>query len=220
MVYNDADFCRKTGLKASFVSEMKSGKKPFTEQTLQKIEHSFPQFFNIGNTEDSPPPRSDVDRFLSIIEADHQLIREMVAKKDEEIDRLLAMAFHRSGSCWVPGRCSPSKTRKAVILISARKVKKAASFRVSPCVGRCVVYGFRIPSIQSSMRSDWLQPRSAAHCLMKAAVSGWRRKLTALRFSFPLVGLPLGLLVCPFGMAAILEVIRLRECYGVHPAVR
>lgn len=91
LVYNDADFCRKTGLKASFVSEMKAGKKPFTEQTLQKIEQCFPQFFNAGNAEDSPPPRSDVDRFLSIIEADHQLIREMVSKKDEEIDRLLAI---------------------------------------------------------------------------------------------------------------------------------
>lgn len=90
-IYNDADFCRKTGLKASFVSEMKAGKKPFTEQTLQKIEQCFPQFFNAGNAEDSPPPRSDVDRFLSIIEADHQLIREMVSKKDEEIDRLLAI---------------------------------------------------------------------------------------------------------------------------------
>lgn len=32
-----------------------------------------------------------------------------------------------SGSCWVPWKCSPSKTRKAVILLSARKVKKAAS---------------------------------------------------------------------------------------------
>lgn len=39
----------------------------------------------------SSSPRSDVDRFLSIIEADHQLIREMVAKKDEEIDRLLSI---------------------------------------------------------------------------------------------------------------------------------
>lgn len=39
----------------------------------------------------SPSERTDVDRFLSIIEADHQLIREMVAKKDEEIDRLLSI---------------------------------------------------------------------------------------------------------------------------------
>ena len=29
IVYNDADFCRKTGLQPSFVSEMKAGKKPF-----------------------------------------------------------------------------------------------------------------------------------------------------------------------------------------------
>lgn len=86
-VYNDADFCRKTGLKASFVSEMKTGKKPFTESTLRKIEETFPDFFYREKSE----PKSDIDRFLSIIEADHQLIREMVSKKDEEIDRLLAI---------------------------------------------------------------------------------------------------------------------------------
>lgn len=45
-VYNDADFARKTGLKQSFVSEMKSGKKPFTGATRKKIEETFPDFFN------------------------------------------------------------------------------------------------------------------------------------------------------------------------------
>lgn len=53
-IYNDADFCRKTGLKSSFVSEMKTGKKPFTEQTRQKAEQTFPNYFypkimNLGN---------------------------------------------------------------------------------------------------------------------------------------------------------------------------
>lgn len=89
-IYNDADFCRKTGLHRSSVSEMRTGKKEVSEQTLRKIEQTFPDFFGKNETV-IPPERSDVDRFLSIIEADHQLIREMVSKKDEEIDRLLAI---------------------------------------------------------------------------------------------------------------------------------
>jgi hypothetical protein len=53
-IYNDADFCRKTGLKSSFVSEMKAGKKPFSEKTRQLVEQTFPNFFypktvNFGN---------------------------------------------------------------------------------------------------------------------------------------------------------------------------
>lgn len=46
LVYNDADFCRKVGIKASFLSEMKAGKKPFTTATRVRIEETFPDFFN------------------------------------------------------------------------------------------------------------------------------------------------------------------------------
>ena len=45
LVYNDADFCRKTGLQPSFVSEMKTGKKPFSDLSRRKIEETFPEFF-------------------------------------------------------------------------------------------------------------------------------------------------------------------------------
>ena len=77
-------------------------RKGVGEDKLEQILEHFPSLnkewllYGIGD-EDVPvrsaPPseRSDVDRFLSIIEADHQLIREMVSKKDEEIDRLLAI---------------------------------------------------------------------------------------------------------------------------------
>lgn len=44
-VYNDADFCRKTGMAKSFLSEMKSGKRVITEQTVQRIRETFPDFF-------------------------------------------------------------------------------------------------------------------------------------------------------------------------------
>lgn len=89
-IYNDADFCRKTGMHRSTVSELRTGKKVFSEQILQKIKQIFLEFFGTDSDVVSPE-KSNVDRFLSIIEADHQLIREMVAKKDEEIDRLLSI---------------------------------------------------------------------------------------------------------------------------------
>lgn len=46
LIYNDADFSRKTGLQPSFVSEMKTGKKPFTGKCRRIVEESFPDFFN------------------------------------------------------------------------------------------------------------------------------------------------------------------------------
>jgi hypothetical protein len=69
-VYNDADFSRKTGLKASFVSEMKAGKKPFSELTRQKIEQTFPKYFNrfsIEKLTEDEPTLGEVARMI----ADH-----------------------------------------------------------------------------------------------------------------------------------------------------
>lgn len=43
-VYNDSDFCRKTGMAKSFLSEMKAGRRVITEQTVQRIRDTFPNF--------------------------------------------------------------------------------------------------------------------------------------------------------------------------------
>ena len=67
-IYNDADFCRKTGLQASFVSEMKAGKKPFTALSRRKIEETFPDFFGAKIVQ----MEVDTDRLLRIIE-DHDI---------------------------------------------------------------------------------------------------------------------------------------------------
>lgn len=46
LIYNDADFSRQTGIKPSHISEMKTGKKPFTGYIRRRIEETFPDFFN------------------------------------------------------------------------------------------------------------------------------------------------------------------------------
>lgn len=50
-IYNETDFCKKTGLNKSFVSNMKSGKNQITEQTVLKIKQTFPAFFGIERME-------------------------------------------------------------------------------------------------------------------------------------------------------------------------
>ena len=85
-VYNDADFSRKTGLKPSFVSEMKAGKKPFSELTRRKIEETFPLFFNPKSVPMSDP--------LTDLLA---LAKLNIEKGHDEIDRLIAIMEKREG---------------------------------------------------------------------------------------------------------------------------
>lgn len=94
LVYNDADFSRKVGLSTSFVSEMKSGKKPLTPVTRAKIEETFPQFF----AKEDEQPTQNLDRLLDIMEKDHDLIREISRKQDSEIDRLLSIVEAMTGA--------------------------------------------------------------------------------------------------------------------------
>lgn len=86
LIYNDADFSRKTGIKASFVSEMKAGKKPFTGVTRKRIEETFPDFFN-----PQPVPMSDAMTDLIA------LARLNLERGHDEIDRLIALMEKREG---------------------------------------------------------------------------------------------------------------------------
>lgn len=63
-VYNDSDFCRKTGMAKSFLSEMKAGRRVITEQTVQRIRDTFPEFF----TPKVVKMETEVDHLLRIIE--------------------------------------------------------------------------------------------------------------------------------------------------------
>lgn len=101
---NPSAFERQADLSNGYLNSLRNSPSP---SKLEGILKAYPQLNKVwlltgegemlNDSESIPvrsaPPseRSDVDRFLSIIEADHQLIREMVSKKDEEIDRLLAI---------------------------------------------------------------------------------------------------------------------------------
>lgn len=86
IVYNDADFCRKTGLQPSFVSEMKAGKKPFSDLSRKKIEETFPEFFD-PKTVDMTDPMGDLIA----------LARLNLERGHDEIDRLISLMEKREG---------------------------------------------------------------------------------------------------------------------------
>lgn len=86
IVYNDADFCRKTGLQPSFVSEMKAGKKPFSDLSRKKIEETFPEFFD-PKTVDMTDPMGDLIA----------LARLNLERCHDEIDRLITLMEKREG---------------------------------------------------------------------------------------------------------------------------
>ena len=67
-IYNDADFCRKTGMSKTFLSEMKAGKRKITQQTVTRIRETFPDFFEPKTV----PMESDVAHLLRIVE-DHDV---------------------------------------------------------------------------------------------------------------------------------------------------
>ena len=85
-VYNDADFCRKTGMSKTFLSEMKAGKKPFSELSRRKIEETFPDFF-APKTVDMTDPLGDLIA----------LARYNMERGHDEIDRLIAIMEKREG---------------------------------------------------------------------------------------------------------------------------
>lgn len=85
-IYNDSDFCRKLGFPKSFLSEMKSGKKTITEQTVLRIKEAFPDFFN-------PKPVQMADPLTDLL----ALARLNLERGHDEIDRLIALMEKREG---------------------------------------------------------------------------------------------------------------------------
>jgi hypothetical protein len=68
-IYNDADLCRKLECSKAFLSELKAGKRPITEQFVARLRNKFPDFFapktaRIGENE---PTLGEVARMI----ADH-----------------------------------------------------------------------------------------------------------------------------------------------------
>lgn len=54
-IYNETDFCKKTGLNKSFISDMKAGRSVITEQTVRKIKQAFPNSFGLTAHENEEP---------------------------------------------------------------------------------------------------------------------------------------------------------------------
>lgn len=88
-IYNDSDLCRKLGCSKSFLSEMKGGKRPITEQFVTRLRVAFPSFFN-------PEAKDDGDGCDNSKAVD--VLKEQVEKKDQEIDRLLSIIEALSGA--------------------------------------------------------------------------------------------------------------------------
>lgn len=96
LIYNDADLCNKVGFSRSHISEIRSGKKPVTELTIQRIKKAFPSFFLVHSDEDCQRTTANESdpllRALEEIGEQRKLVSQsqnLIAKNQEQIDRLL-----------------------------------------------------------------------------------------------------------------------------------
>ena len=85
-IYNDADFCRKTVMSKTFLSEMKAGKRTITQQTVTRIRETFPDFFAPKVVEMSDPMGNLI-----------ALARFNMERGHDEIERLIAIMEKREG---------------------------------------------------------------------------------------------------------------------------
>lgn len=96
LIYNDADLCNKVGFSRSHISEIRAGKKPVTELTIQRIKKAFPSFFSAGDVSECQRAPANGDtallRALDEIGEQRKLVSQsqgLIAKNQEQIDRLL-----------------------------------------------------------------------------------------------------------------------------------
>lgn len=96
LIYNDADLCNKVGFSRSHISEIKAGKKPVTELTMQRIKKAFPSFFSSADAGECQRTTANEDtallRALEEIGEQRKLVSQsqgLIAKNQEQIDRLL-----------------------------------------------------------------------------------------------------------------------------------
>ena len=69
LIYNEADLCQKSGVPQSYLSDMKAGRRPISDEMVQRIEKTFPEFFGveIQMKEPDEPTLGEVARMI----ADH-----------------------------------------------------------------------------------------------------------------------------------------------------
>lgn len=83
-IYNDTDFCKKTGLNKTFVSDMKSGRIQISEQTVHRIMNTFPASFGISSVGEEKPACAmceEKDKRIAFME-------KYIARLEEENTRL------------------------------------------------------------------------------------------------------------------------------------
>ena len=70
-IYNEADLCQKSGVPQSYLSDMKAGRRPISDEMLQRIERAFPAFFSGEGTLErrQEPTLGDLARMI----ADHDM---------------------------------------------------------------------------------------------------------------------------------------------------
>lgn len=90
-IYNEADFCKKTGINKTFLSDMKAGRRTISEQTVQKIEQTFPEYFGVisgdNNTVANNIGGDNNQNSGSVIE----VLSRQLEEKDKQIGRLLSI---------------------------------------------------------------------------------------------------------------------------------
>lgn len=83
-IYNETDFCKKTGLNKSFISDMKAGRAVITEQTVRKIKQAFPNCFGLSTTNEDKEPCplcEEKDKRIAFME-------KYISRLEEENSRL------------------------------------------------------------------------------------------------------------------------------------
>ena len=64
-VYNDADFCQKTGIPRTYLSDIKSGRRTLTENVVLKVQRVFPEFLSdVDTSSQDQPTIGDIARMV------------------------------------------------------------------------------------------------------------------------------------------------------------
>ena len=91
-IYNETDFCKKTGINKTFLSDMKAGRHAITEQTVRKIKKAFPSCFGLStsNGSEEPCPLCEekdkriafMEKYISRLEEENARLRKQLGMEE------------------------------------------------------------------------------------------------------------------------------------------
>ena len=90
LIYNEADLCAKSGIPQTYLSDMKAGRRPISEEMIQRMAKAFPSYFNpkttsigVGELTLSDLARMLADHDVRFHEQMERIMDEMgIAKKE------------------------------------------------------------------------------------------------------------------------------------------